>query len=469
MEKIVVHTNNQVDFFSLVRQNAILESILDCIFDDLLIIDKKGFITYISRNSVESLGVNRDELIGKMLSLTPVKITRFIVPGDPFEHGCITGPSLQEKEIVIFSTDEEEIIAGCRRSFCFKSEKENIFKEVAKLKKVGTYLKRLNSVIGSKFGVEDIIGDSKAIVKAKSSIDIAAKSNSTVLLYGESGVGKELFAHAIHSASKRKDTPFVKVDCAAIPDTLLESELFGYEDGAFTGARKGGKPGRFERAHKGTIFLDEVGDMGLPMQAKFLRVLQEREIERIGGVETLSIDVRVIASTRYHLLEKIEKGEFRDDLFYRLEVIPIYIPSLKERKEDIPLLVKHFLKRLNKELGKEIKYVSEDVMAVFMDYPWPGNVRELENVIEGAMNLTTENIIGIKSLHLWEKRQTTATPSAPSLIMGETVRDTEVAQIRRALEVAKGNKLNAARLLGIPRSTLYLKLKKYKNMIYETI
>jgi len=453
--------DNQVDFFSLVRQNAILESILDCIFDDLLIIDKKGFIIHISRNTSENLGANRDELIGKMLSLTPIKITRSVVPGDSLEHGCITGPSLKQNEIVIFSTDEEEIMAGCRRSFCFKNDTDNIFKEVAKLKKVGTYLKQLNSVIGSKFGVEDIIGTSEAIAKAKSRIDIAAQSDSTVLLYGESGVGKELFAHAIHSASKRKHAPFVKVDCAAIPDTLLESELFGYEEGAFTGARKGGKPGRFERAHKGTIFLDEVGDMGLPMQAKFLRVLQEKEIERIGGIETLSIDARVIASTRYNLREKIEKGEFRDDLFYRLEVIPIYIPSLRERKEDIPLLVNHFLKRLNKELGKEIKYVSEDVMAVFMDYAWPGNVRELENAIEGAMNLATENIIGIKSLHLMQKRKITESSTTPPLMMGESVRDTEVAHIRRALELTKGNKLEAARLLGIPRSTLYLKLKKY--------
>jgi transcriptional regulator with PAS, ATPase and Fis domain len=452
--------DNQVDFFSLVRQNAILESILDCIFDDLLIIDKKGFIIHISSNTSENLGANRDELIGKMLSHTPIKITRSIVPGDSFEHGSIIGPSLKQNEVVIFSTDDEEIMAGCRRSFCFKNDTDNIFKEVSKLKKVGTYLKQLNSVIGSKFGSEDIIGTSDAIAKAKSRIDIAAQSDSTVLLYGESGVGKELFAHAIHAASKRKHAPFVKVDCASIPDTLLESELFGYEEGAFTGARKGGKPGRFERAHKGTIFLDEVGDMGLPMQAKFLRVLQEREIERVGGIETLSIDARVIATTRYNLQEKIEKGEFRDDLFYRLEVIPIYIPSLRERKDDIPLLVSHFLKRLNKNLGKEIKYVSEDVMAVFQDYAWPGNVRELENAIEGAMNFATDNIIGIKSLHLMQRRKI-AESSTPLLMMGESVRDAEIAQIHRALEVSKGNKLEAARLLGIPRSSLYLKLKKY--------
>jgi transcriptional regulator with PAS, ATPase and Fis domain len=455
--------HNSIDFFSLMRRNTILESILDCIFDDLVIIDRKCLILYVSQNTGRNLGMDREELIGKILSSTPVRLTRLTVPDDSFEHALLVGPSSKQSEVVILSTDEEEIMAGCRKSFCFKGDGDNIFKEVAKFKGIGSHLQKLNRVIESKFLLDDIIGESETILSAKSLARLAARSDSTVLLYGESGVGKEMFAHAIHSGSKRRYAPLVKVDCAAIPDTLLESEMFGYEEGAFTGARKGGKPGKFERAHKGSIFLDEVGDLGLPMQAKLLRALQEKEIERIGGTETLEVDVRIITSTRFNLQERVEKKEFRDDLFYRLEVIPIYIPSLRDRKEDIPLLVNHFLKKLGRKTGKEIEYVSEDVMRCFMNYPWPGNVRELENVIEGAMNFTDGEIIGVKSLSLMQKRKISELVKIPSVI-GESLRDVETNQIRRALERAHGNKREAAKLLGIPRSTLYSKLKRMQEV-----
>ncbi|MEW6410136.1 MAG: sigma 54-interacting transcriptional regulator [Nitrospirota bacterium] len=461
MEDSLEIFDDKLDLFSLVRRNTILESILDCIFDDLFIIDKNGVIVYISQNTSRNLGINRDETIGKLLSLTSIKITRHIIPNESFERGIIVGPSFKNIEVVIFSTDEEEVMAGCRKSFCFQGEDGHIFKDMTKLKGMASQLRQLKKVLGSKFGFDNIVGNSEAIEKAKSLAYLAAQSDSTVLLYGESGVGKELFAHAIHSISKRKNLPFIKVDCAGIPDNLLESELFGYEEGAFTGARKGGKPGRFERAHKGTLFLDEVGDMGLPMQVKLLRVLQEKEIERVGGTETLEIDVRVIASTRFNLQEKIQKGEFREDLFYRLEVIPIYIPPLRERKEDIPLFVKHFLNKLNKKTGKEIRYVSEDVMTIFKDYSWPGNIRELENVIEGAMNLTNGEIIGVKSLPLTKRQKNIGLSKLPSISIGESMKDIEVAHIRRALELTHGNKRKASKVLGIPRSTFYIKLKKY--------
>ncbi len=455
--------HGSIDFFSLLRRNSILESILDCIFDDLIIIDRKGLILYVSQNTGRNLGMDREELIGKMFSATPVTLTRHTVPDDSFARAILIGPSSRQSEVVIVSTDEEEIMAGCRKSFCFKGDGDNIFKEVAKFRGVGSHLRKLDRVAESKFWLDDIIGESETISTAKSLARLAALSDSTVLLYGESGVGKEMFAHAIHSGSKRRFAPLVKVDCAAIPDTLLESEMFGYEEGAFTGARRGGKPGKFERAHKGSMFLDEVGDLGLPMQAKLLRALQEKEIERIGGTETLEVDVRIIASTRFNLQERVEKKEFRDDLFYRLEVIPISIPPLRDRKDDIPLLVNHFLRKLARKTGKEIAYVSDDVMRCFMSYPWPGNVRELENVIEGAMNLTEGEIIGVKSLSLMQKRKISELAKiAPAT--GESLKDVEKDQIRKAIERAGGNKREAAKLLGIPRSTLYSKLKRMQDV-----
>jgi transcriptional regulator with PAS, ATPase and Fis domain len=450
--------SDHLDLFLLVKQNAIFESILDCIFDDLLIISKKGIILYISQNTERHLEVNREELIGKPLSVAPVRITRRLVPDDPNAHGILRGHSSKQCEVVIMETDEEEIMAGCRKSFCFAGG-QDICKEFAQIKTAASHLHGLKKVITSKFGLVDIIGESAGMLSVKSFAALAALSESTVLLYGESGVGKEMFAHAMHSEGRRRHGSFVKVDCASIPDNLLESELFGYEEGAFTGARKGGKPGKFERAHRGSIFLDEVGDMGLPMQAKLLRVLQDREIERVGGTETFEINVRIIASTRYNLWEKVEKGEFRDDLFYRLEVIPIIIPPLRERQEDIPLLVNYFLKKLNEKTRKEIKYVSEDVMRSFMNYSWPGNVRELENVIEGALNFTDGEIIGVKSLALMQKRRMAEFLEVPSL-PGESLREMEMKQIKRAIDLAHGNKREAAKILGIPRSTLYKKLKK---------
>lgn len=241
--------------------------------------------------------------------------------------------------------------------------------------------------------VDDIIGESESIIRVKKNALKAAESSSTILITGESGTGKEMFARAIHFHSSRGDRPFITINCAAIPEELLESELFGYEEGAFTGAKKGGKLGMFERANKGTIFLDEIGDMSIHLQAKLLRVLQEKEIQKVGGKSGVKVDVRIISATNKNLPELVENGMFREDLYYRLNVLPIELPSLKERKGDIPLLVDYMVKVYSKKLDKNISGVSEEVLNMLEEYNWPGNIRELQNVIEFCINMTNENII----------------------------------------------------------------------------
>lgn len=307
-----------------------------------------------------------------------------------------------------------------------------------------------------------IIGDSKKIKGAKNFVLKAAQSMSTVLLLGESGTGKGLFARAIHYGGFRKEGPFIKVNCSAIPETLLESELFGYEEGSFTGAAKGGKIGKFELANSGTIFLDEIGDMPFNMQAKMLRVLQEREIERVGGHHSIPIDVRIIAATNKDLREEIKAGNFREDLYYRLDVLTISIPPLREMPADIPMLVDSLIERICKKHHIPPKSVSEEVMSVFCRYPWPGNVRELENMLERLLNLVEDEFISIDHLppHLWQHVQSSrylSSGASLDLMTSEVERDAIV----NALKATKNNRSKAAKLLGLHRSTFYEKLKRY--------
>ena len=317
-----------------------------------------------------------------------------------------------------------------------------------------------------KITLDNIIGNSEIMKHTKQNALIAAKSNSTVLITGESGTGKELFARAIHNHSDRTDYPFVAVNCAAIPDNLLESELFGYEEGAFTGAKKGGKLGKFELAHKGTIFLDEIGDMSLHLQGKLLRVLQERELDKIGGKSNIFIDVRVIAATNKNLDDLVKNGQFREDLYYRLKVIPITLPSLRERKSDIPLLINYMIKEYAHKLNKDVIGVEEDVSKTLVDYTWPGNVRELQNIIEYSINMSTSPILtldiipnNIKSIYYDEKSHKEEEI--------RTLEDLEKEEISKAINKYKHYKKDkelVAKALGISRATLYRKLEKY-NLI----
>ncbi|HHW43464.1 MAG TPA: sigma 54-interacting transcriptional regulator [Desulfotomaculum sp.] len=318
------------------------------------------------------------------------------------------------------------------------------------------------------FTFDDIIGESRAIKELKARAGKIARSQSTVLITGESGTGKEIFARAIHSASPRKNRPFVAINCGAIPESLLESELFGYEEGAFTGARKGGKPGKFELANHGTIFLDEIGNMSLYLQAKLLRVLQERQVERVGGNRLIPVDIRIIAATNSNLQEMIDKGHFREDLFYRLSVIPLTIPPLRERPEDIKLLLEHYREHYNNLLGKNIRGYTPRAEEACLSYSWPGNVRELINAVEYAVNLAEGELIDLDSLPLALQEgggpPVETAPRVPGRRGWLTLEQMEKEAITSALEHfgwTEQGKIKAARVLGVSRATIYRKIARY--------
>jgi len=326
---------------------------------------------------------------------------------------------------------------------------------------------RINQISTSSYTFDDLIGSHPEF---KSALDLArkgAKSNSTILISGESGTGKELFAHAIHGASLRLDKPFIKVNCAAIPETLLESEFFGHEKGAFTGALKT-KHGKMELANGGTIFLDEIGDMKPYLQAKLLRVLQEMEFERVGGTQTIKVDVRVIAATNRNLLKMVKQGDFREDLYYRLNVLPIEAPPLRERIQDIPLLVEHFVARFNRLRKKKIKGVADEVMVRFARYTWPGNVRELENMLERMVILTGGDALSMMDLpeRLLEgetvPRERFEEIPAQGFFLNTVLAEFEKRLILQALEQTDWVKNRAAKLLNVNRTTLIEKMKRFK-------
>ena len=311
--------------------------------------------------------------------------------------------------------------------------------------------------------LDRVIGKSCTIREVKQTISDYADSNLTFLITGETGVGKEVFARAIHQSSGRSLQSYVKINCAAIPGTLLESELFGYADGAFSGAAKGGKIGKFELANHGTLLLDEIGEMPLDLQSKLLRVLQEKEIERVGGIKSVEVDVRIICCTNQNLEKMVQEGRFREDLYYRINVVELNIPPLRERLEDIPPLCSFFLEKVNEENGYAITGLEEDVLTLFDAYPWPGNVRELEHVIERAAvrcksgMMTTRHVDFLAARASRQREQTQLEPAS----LRERTQQAELESILQALDRTGGNKTKAARLLGIDRSRLYSKLKKY--------
>jgi DNA-binding NtrC family response regulator len=326
--------------------------------------------------------------------------------------------------------------------------------------------RQLREALGQRYQFDNIIGNSPGMQEVLAAVEQVAPTNATVLLGGESGVGKDMIARAIHQHSRRVNGPFVKINCTAIPENLLESELFGYEKGAFTGA-VAAKPGKFELADKGTIFLDEIGDMPGSLQVKLLRVLQEREFERLGGTRTIKVDVRVVAATNQDLRAALEQGTFREDLYYRLNVVPISIPPLREHKEDIPYLVDHFIKRFAESSGKAIEGITPEAMNLLADFHWPGNVRELENIIERAVVMASGPKIGAGDIRLdiaapgsHAAPQAASGPATLFLPEGMTLEQFEEKLIGEALQRAGGNKSQAARLLGLSRNALRYRLSK---------
>jgi transcriptional regulator with PAS, ATPase and Fis domain len=328
--------------------------------------------------------------------------------------------------------------------------------------KVELYEKELMSLRSSKYTIENIIGQSAVMVELKKLALKASQINAPVLIMGESGTGKELFAHAIHYASERRIYPFIRLNCAAIPKDLLESELFGYEPGAFTGAGAKGKPGKFELAHQGSIFLDEISDLPLEMQPKLLRVLEEKEMERVGGTRMTRSDFRLIAATHANLESLVEQGSFRKDLYYRLNVLPLQVPPLRQRKEDIPLICEHLIQKFQKEEGTKLVFLSPEVMEIFQNYYWPGNVRELANILERILYTMDGDTILPRHLPIILQSMGKESPKFEETVLKRLREDVEKEILLHTIRMSKDNKNKAARMLGIHRTSLYKKLKKFK-------
>jgi two-component system, NtrC family, response regulator AtoC len=317
----------------------------------------------------------------------------------------------------------------------------------------------LREALGKRYAHPNIVARSPKMQEVLATVERVAPTNSTVLLGGESGVGKDLIARAIHEKSKRASGPFLKINSTAIPENLLESELFGFEKGAFTGA-VASKPGKFELADKGTLFLDEIGDVPPAIQVKLLRVLQEREFERLGGTRTIKVDVRLIAATNRDLREALEQGTFREDLYYRLNVVPIDIAPLRERREDIPDLVNLFISRFAGDSGKPVEGITPEAMQILVNHHWPGNVRELQNVIERACALAKASVLTPADIHLDVRSAKAANGATGFLPDGMTLEQWEDEMVQEALRRASGNKSQAARLLGLSRNALRYRLSK---------
>jgi DNA-binding NtrC family response regulator len=327
------------------------------------------------------------------------------------------------------------------------------------LRKLRDENRQLREELGQRYQFDNIVGRSPVMREIFATLERVAPSRATVLLAGESGVGKDMIARAIHHHSPRRDRPFVKINCTALPENLMESELFGYEKGAFTGANVT-KPGKFEQADTGTVFLDEIGDVPPAIQVKLLRVLQEREFERLGSNKVRHIDVRVLAATNVDLREALEQGTFREDLYYRLNVMPISIPPLRERREDIPFLAEHFVQKLWKDVGSVASSISEEAIQKLMQYHWPGNVRELENVIERSLVLASGPVLTAADIRL-DSAPRAHRPAANAeygIPEGLTLDEYEQAIIRDALKRANNNKSHAARMLGLTRNALRYRL-----------
>ncbi|SHJ64037.1 sigma 54-interacting transcriptional regulator [Desulfofundulus thermosubterraneus] len=447
----------------------LLELILDLSSDGIVAIDRNYVITMANHNFASFWNKTPEEIIGKNVyevygESKPI-FPRAMETGEA-EYGYLgnlNGHEVIANRVPLIRDGE---IVGALGVVAFRDVEElyALIKKIRHLKSELDYYKgELERVHRSKFSFDQIIGRNKQFEAVKETARRVAMTSSTVLILGESGTGKELFAHALHTEGLRSKGPFIKVNCAAVPENLLESELFGYVEGAFTGARKGGQPGKFELAHGGTIFLDEIGDMPMSMQAKLLRVLQEKEIERLGDTRPRRVDVRVVVATNQNLEELIGKGRFREDLYYRINVVTLNIPPLRERMDDLELLVEHFIKHFNRQFGQRVTGVSAEVMEILMDHHWPGNVRELENVLERAYNVLDGTVIQKKHLPLYLQKaglaggQRTGQSGLPRL-----VEEAEREAILEALAATKGNKRQAAQLLGISRAGLYKKLKRYQ-------
>lgn len=457
------------------KLKSTLESILETLEEGIVVVDKQGIITKMNRAYGTFLGLDPQEVVGKQV-VDVIPNTRMHLVAQNGKAEFAKFQQINNNVCVVtrlpILKDGETI--GAVGNVLFEDVKE-VKILASKLNKLQSelefYKEEYSRVFVGKYTFESIIGNNEKMVWLKNIALKAAKGNSTVLILGESGTGKELFAHSIHNASGRQQGPFIKVNCAALPETLLEAELFGYEEGAFTGARKGGKPGKFELANNGTILLDEIGELPIAMQVKLLRVLQERELERVGGTTTIKLNIRVIAATNRDLEKMIEQNHFRQDLYYRLNVFTLNIPPLRERLDDIPALCEILLKKINRQVEHWVEEISPEALDLLMKYHWPGNVRELENVLERTINLIDdETVILPEHLPPILKKTDSALnteDSSAAFDLEIIVNKAEQQAIKRALDASDGNKTKAAKILGVHRSAFYQKLRKY-NMDVDT-
>jgi PAS domain S-box-containing protein len=434
---------------SFFDRNAI---ILDSIADGVFTVDSQWQITSFNRAAERITGVKRSQAVGKPCC----EVFRASI----CETACVlrrtlaTGRPIVNKAIYILDAKGNRLPISVSTAV-FKDEHGNTIGGVETFRDL-RLVDDLRKELEAKYSFADIVGQSAAMRQLFQILPQIAESDSAVLIEGASGSGKELFAKAIHSLSRRRKKRFVALNCAALPDTLLESELFGYKAGAFTDARCD-KPGRFALADGGTLLLDEIGDISPAMQVRLLRVLQERTYEPLGSVETVKSDVRVIAATNKDLAKLVRKGVFREDLFYRIHVIRLTLPSVRDRREDIPLLIEHFIAKFNRMQGKDVAGVSDEVLARLMEHDYPGNVRELENIIEHAFALCRGGLIQLAHLPP-ELRGSDPGESAPN-VAGMTLEAMERFLIADSLRRHDGNRAAAARQLGINPSTLFRKLK----------
>lgn len=430
---------------------ALLEAALEGIYNGVIVVDGNARVILFNRAYCEFLGLKPEDVLGRpvweVIENTRMHVVLETGRAEIGEVQRIKGHDMICSRIPLHRDGRVWAAVGMVM-FRDVEELRLLMRRVDRLQSEVEYYKgELMRHQGARYTLEQITGNSPRMLELKKLVQKVARNDSTVLIRGESGTGKELFAHALHNASPRCTRPFVRVNCAALPENLLESELFGYREGAFTGARKGGRTGKFEQANGGSLFLDEIGELPLNMQAKLLRVLQEKEIERLGDNRPVEVDVRLVAATSRHLEEMVRRGAFREDLFYRLDVVVLDIPPLRERIEDIPLLAGYLLQRLSRRLGIPLKAVHPAAMEYLLSYHWPGNVRELENVLERVLNISSGEVITVHDL-----------PVKP---LKKAVEDLEKALIRRALAVAGGNRRSAAGMLGIGRTTFYEKLARY--------
>lgn len=446
------------------------EFVIEDPYMGVIYIDNKCRIVFYNQTLADILGISKYESIGKHINtiMPRSRLPETIKSGESnlCEICNIKGKQMVAMRAPIY--DAGHIIGAMSKS---------LFLDMSAAQNIAPYLRVPNSSDPTKdtrysgyktrYTLENIVGCSEIITVPKAISRQVANNISNVLIVGESGTGKELFAQAIHNAGSRSKAPFVRINCTCIPENLLESELFGYEEGAFTGARKGGKKGKLELASHGTIFFDEIGEMPLLMQSKLLTFLQEREFERVGGNQPIMADVRVIAATNINIEEAVLQGKFREDLYYRLNVVTLMLPPLRDRSEDIPLLINHFLNKLSKKLNTPLMELDREALYLLQVYHWPGNIRELENLLERAINLacmdeqTTITKEHFPTLINQIKEDELATDPYFNLPLGKAVENLEHQMIIRTLKSCNDNKVLAAKILDIHPSVLYRKLKKY--------